>query len=659
MSTAMGKNALEVLSEADPVLCQKLIQAIRSFPHKDGHAVGVGLDAVQARSQATPLSTADVLKHPTSRRAVEWTTSDLNSCVARSFEKSNQHPGKAAERFITDLLPELSLPEPWVSFRSSKGKLFFLNPVSRDTTWHHPLEFTLREIAAFCKSLIQMDEPWRGEMLSSHMDTIDSDEQAELARWELSDGHWRHGATGEVTSADPRSHVAMSFQCKRIAMQKLSNPRYLWELRQIEPPPERPKRDHMTAAIQWLMNNLEDESQGSRTPLNSSRSQPAGNQVQEVEKQSEAEGLTAMSANKEQADEQLQANQGEDKEGVVDGGANFVEESECVMTFSISERCRSTEVQGNSGGTEIDEAATAGSMGSAEKPTQEPVAVPEGTTQESQNARDGSKLQVLEPDDIKSEASGEAEQVAQLLAQVMLGPQGAIASKEPGKQAVVPQLPANGASSAVQLPELLNRLAEVLPSEAKGDPAPAVPADSALGHSASAHETDKATNGPDQTAELSELLMCVAESLTKMPPGGSAATVSQTAVKGIVAALPAEGVLVGQPARDGQEVAPRAIQGSSGQEQCTAQTEEVASGRSKIESREDHLVEFIIRHLQVIDAKNTGRISADKLCIFFELLGIDVTDLSKAIAAHDRGSQVGLEDGTVDYAAFLRWLVCG
>ena len=35
-------------------------------------------------------------------------------------------------------------------------------------------------------------------------------------------------------------------------------------------------------------------------------------------------------------------------------------------------------------------------------------------------------------------------------------------------QAVVPQLPANGASSAVQLPELLNRLAEVLPSEAKG-----------------------------------------------------------------------------------------------------------------------------------------------------------------------------------------------
>lgn len=31
-------------------------------------------------------------------------------------------------------------------------------------------------------------------------------------------------------------------------------------------------------------------------------------------------------------------------------------------------------------------------------------------------------------------------------------------------------------------------------------------------------------------------------------------------------------------------------------------------------------------------------------CIFFELLGIDVTDLSKAIAAHDRGSQVGLED---------------
>ena len=100
-----------------------------------------------------------------------------------------------------------------------------------------------------------------------------------------------------------------------------------------------------------------------------------------------------MSANKEQADEQLQANQGEDKEGVVDGGANFVEESECVMTFSISERCRSTEVQGNSGGTEIDEAATAGSMGSAEKPTQEPVAVPEGTTQESQNARDGSKLQ--------------------------------------------------------------------------------------------------------------------------------------------------------------------------------------------------------------------------------------------------------------------------
>lgn len=69
-------------------------------------------------------------------------------------------------------------------------------------------------------------------------------------------------------------------------------------------------------------------------------------------------------------------------------------------------------------------------------------------------------------------------------------------------------------------------------------------------------------------------------------------------------------------------------------------------------NKEERVVDYVIQHLRLLDAEKTGRISPGKLCMFFELLGMDVYDLTQAIAASKHR-----QDGTVDYAAFVRWLM--
>eukprot|EP00435_Cladocopium_sp_Y103_P041602 s827_g11.t1 len=274
--------------KTDPALCQQLQEAIQSFtlqPKEKAPKKATGcqaeLDPVLSEqlqeafeSLGLPLAPQEKRPAPSDRRIDQvtidtrglaeslessrhfldmtnglmgWiskvTAKDVESCVARVL-KNLERPRKAAERLIGDLLPELSLPQPWVTFRSSKGKLFFLNPVSRSTTWRHPLEPALQEMGVLCKSLLELDDSWRSQLLSGQRETIDAErcpqlrwwadqeEQQQLSSWQLiSPGLWQHVDSSETSSRDPSHEISASSQLKRLALSKLQNPRSTQEAR--------------------------------------------------------------------------------------------------------------------------------------------------------------------------------------------------------------------------------------------------------------------------------------------------------------------------------------------------------------------------------------------------------------------------------------------
>eukprot|EP00439_Symbiodinium_sp_Y106_P050032 s5572_g6.t1 len=175
---------------------------------------------------------------------VAWSEEETTVYVGKLLRM--QHPGhpgaeKAVAQFLKDLLGEVSLPEPWVMLRSSRGRVFFCNMATRQTTWDHPLEGSLLEAATICKQVLQLDEPWRANLTAHLLEVVEQ---------------FRHTETGLFSWTPPREIAAELFQCKRAALAKLCHDRYVRQLQLQEP----------SIGCLMLMEAVDDTSQGSRTP---------------------------------------------------------------------------------------------------------------------------------------------------------------------------------------------------------------------------------------------------------------------------------------------------------------------------------------------------------------------------------------------------------
>ncbi|CAE7223976.1 unnamed protein product [Symbiodinium sp. CCMP2592] len=208
---------------------------------------------------------------------VAWSEEETTVYVGKLLRM--QHPGhpgaeKAVAQFLKDLLGEVSLPEPWVMLRSSRGRVFFCNMATRQTTWDHPLEGSLLEAATICKQVLQLDEPWRANLTAHLLEVVAEDEEDFLGKWDsvpAGDGleQFRHTETGLFSWTPPREIAAGLFQCKRAALAKLCDDRYVRQLQLQDPAPAvqlEARKKNISAAIRMLMEAVDDTSQGSRTP---------------------------------------------------------------------------------------------------------------------------------------------------------------------------------------------------------------------------------------------------------------------------------------------------------------------------------------------------------------------------------------------------------
>ncbi|CAE7365729.1 unnamed protein product [Symbiodinium natans] len=172
------KDALTALLAADPVLCQQLETKVLRFSASQRkllpEAVQEDLSQVDRGSPHVPHSTPPAAppkphasQGPSSTKISEtiWSNEERSLYVQKLLQSAGQsgqpEMGNAVARFLEDLLAEISAPQPWVMLRSSRGRVFFCNMITRQTTWDHPHEGSLLEAATICKQLLQLDEPWR------------------------------------------------------------------------------------------------------------------------------------------------------------------------------------------------------------------------------------------------------------------------------------------------------------------------------------------------------------------------------------------------------------------------------------------------------------------------------------------------------------------
>mmetsp|Transcript_82569 Transcript_82569/g.130556 ORF Transcript_82569/g.130556 Transcript_82569/m.130556 type:complete len:714 (-) Transcript_82569:49-2190(-) len=702
--------ALATLLKTDPALCQQLQEAIQSFssqPEEKAPKKASGcqseLDPVLSEqlqvafaSFGLPLTPQE--KRPASERridqvtidtraasptaeptAAEWTAADVESCVARVLKKL-ERPRKAAERLIGELLPELSLPQPWVTFRSSKGKLFFLNPVSRSTTWRHPLEPALQEMAVLCKSLLELDDAWRSQLLSGQRETIDQEEQKQLSSWELtSSGLWQH-VSGDTTSTDPSHEISASSQLKRLALSKLQNPRYLAELLLMEPPAlPAPKKEHMdptyiSKAIQWFINSIDDDSSCTPTPPQTGRSQVG---VPTVASEAAPSRPTPQGPPTNTAGSQSPEGDDSSSDPKVDEVADLhmadmPTASDGLMTFCLERNADAKTVpeglveavDGRGNAVEcVETVREAEPVEDAKAPVVEAEEPSIATVEDAAPAGEEKPRKASE--DLRSEAS--ARLVQQLAPVVDTAGQGhtdqsqssggaetaeaaeaaaiAVGTGEAGE--------ASASSAASGLAQLLQQVSEILAKQGASD------------KKASAGE---AGGAPEAKEEI--------QSSEAVDPGAIHASGASGAGSS-AGAVPVEAATSrAMPAQASQGQAPLKVEEVEGNcpggeiPKKVSQPQPgptAANSESKLElqvkrslgdfdptdpNKEERVVDYVIQHLRLLDAEKTGRISPGKLCMFFELLGMNVYDLTQAIAASKHG-----QDGTVDYAAFVRWLM--
>jgi len=701
--------ALATLLKTDPDLCQQLQEAIQSFPlqpkekaPKKAAGCQSELDPVlseqlQVAMESLGLPLTPQEKRPASDRridqvtidaraaspaaeptAAEWTAKDVESCVARVLKKL-ERPRKAAERLIGELLPELSLPQPWVTFRNSKGKLFFLNPVSRSTTWCHPLEPALQEMAVLCKSLLELDDAWRSQLLSGQRETIDQEEQQQLSSWQLtSPGLWQH-VSGDTTSMDPSHVISASSRLKRLALSKLQNPRYLSELLLMEPPAlPAPKKEHtdptyISKAIQWFINSIDDDSSCTPTPPATGRSQVGVPVASEAAPSQAAPSRSTLqgpptSTEKSQSPE-VEDSSGDPKVDVV-ADPHRAMASDGLMTFclerkadakTVPEGLVAEAVDGRGNAVEsVETVKEAEPVEDAKAPVvQEAEDLPSIATVEDA-APAGEQKPRKASEDLRSEGSAEVAHLVQQLAPVMdtpgQGHTGQSQSQSGGAEISAGETGEASASSG--LADLLQQVSEILAGQMQQGASDKKASNSVREAGGAPHRAKKEIQSLEEAADPG-----VAGAI------GTSASGSARAMSGEAATSRA---MSGQATKGQAPSKVEELQGNSpGSEMPEVSQPQpgptAANNESKLQlqvtrslgdfdptdpNKEERVVDYVIQHLRLLDAEKTGRISPGKLCMFFELLGMDVYDLTQAIAASKHR-----QDGTVDYAAFVRWLM--
>ena len=154
----------------------------------------------------------------------------------------NANVSKPIRRFITDVVKEASLPEPWAAWRDEQGRWFFHNRVTSESRWPHPLTPIFKELTNICSQVIPMSIKDRDQHLQRlHADWTLKAKQ-ELSQWQEAVGedgqrkYFYNISTREASHFHPDSTVLPGHRCRLQALAMLNGPGYLDQIQQAASP---------------------------------------------------------------------------------------------------------------------------------------------------------------------------------------------------------------------------------------------------------------------------------------------------------------------------------------------------------------------------------------------------------------------------------------
>jgi hypothetical protein len=86
-------------------------------------------------------------------------------------------------RFLETALTAAPIPVPWIMFVDQGGHTFFYNEGSGESTWRHPLEQVLKDLAATCRQALTLLAGKRNEWLQTLVDSWTEEAAKEYAKW--------------------------------------------------------------------------------------------------------------------------------------------------------------------------------------------------------------------------------------------------------------------------------------------------------------------------------------------------------------------------------------------------------------------------------------------------------------------------------------------
>lgn len=129
-------------------------------------------------------------------------------------------------RFLGDAMAGVPLPSPWVMLRDRQRHTYFANQVTGISSWKHPLEPSLRELAHVCRECLELPRLRREAAISALRKRWELEAKGEYAKWypvKLSCGreYFRHRETGAAMWDHPAQVLLPAHYMKIRSIERL------------------------------------------------------------------------------------------------------------------------------------------------------------------------------------------------------------------------------------------------------------------------------------------------------------------------------------------------------------------------------------------------------------------------------------------------------
>jgi len=202
-----------------------------------GEGIGGAAAAAIAGSQTLALtSDGDSSSGSAGQRLPEWSLEEQAAYLA-SLGLVSLPGEEVLLKFLEDTLSGAPLPAPWITGRDEEKRLFFCNKVTGASSWEHPLEPVLRELAGVCRVAFTLPSSLRDATMSTMHSTWKAEAVREYERWYTasdSEGnqYYCHTDTGETMWESPADVVLPAYTVKLMAVERLRDDQYVLGLHQ-------------------------------------------------------------------------------------------------------------------------------------------------------------------------------------------------------------------------------------------------------------------------------------------------------------------------------------------------------------------------------------------------------------------------------------------